>query len=42
MLLASGLNLAGVEQVLELRAETRRLRAEIAELRSERERDGAD
>lgn len=39
MLLAAGLNLAGVEQVLELRAETRRLRAEIAELRSDRDGD---
>lgn len=34
VLLAAGLNLAGVEQVLRLRAETDRLRAEIADLRA--------
>jgi MerR family transcriptional regulator/heat shock protein HspR len=34
-LLAAGLNLAGVERVLELEAETRRLQDELAELREE-------
>lgn len=33
-LLAAGLNLAGVEHVLDLEAETRRLRSEIAALKS--------
>jgi MerR family transcriptional regulator/heat shock protein HspR len=34
-LVASGLNLTGVEQVLRLRAETQRLQAEIDQLREE-------
>jgi DNA-binding transcriptional MerR regulator len=34
-LLATGLNLAGVQQVLELREETDRLRAEVARLQAE-------
>jgi MerR family transcriptional regulator/heat shock protein HspR len=37
-LLAAGLNLAGVEHVLTLRAETHRLRAEIDRLRDQRSR----
>lgn len=36
-LLASGLNLAGVEQVLALEAETDRLRDQIAELRRDQD-----
>jgi MerR family transcriptional regulator/heat shock protein HspR len=35
-LVASGVNLAGVEQVLALEAETRRLRAQIERLRRDR------
>ena len=34
-LLAAGLNLAGVEQVLELRADTQRLQAELDRLRAD-------
>lgn len=38
-LLAAGLNLAGIQHVMELRAETSRLRAEIAELRADVSRE---
>jgi MerR family transcriptional regulator/heat shock protein HspR len=42
-LLAAGLNLAGIDQVLQLRAETKRLKAEIDRLRrSARENTPAD
>lgn len=40
-LLGAGLNLAGVAQVLELEAETKRLRAEISALRGKRSSSSA-
>jgi len=36
----AGLNLAGVKRVLEMQEETRKLQAEVARLRSEREQFG--
>lgn len=39
-LLAAGLNLAGIEHVLELEAETRRLQAEVDQLRARLRRRG--
>ena len=41
-LLAAGLNLAGIEHVLQLQAETRRLQAEVRRLRARGTRRGRD